>query len=152
ARTGVITAEIPAVAGHRRFRVFHSANLIRDYTEDQLQPAALQQSGDWAEQLGKKQFVSLTEFRARLTAMRLCHPQVDHIYSLRAARIQYVPFQFKPVLRLLRADRSRLLIADDVGVGKTIEAGLILKELSTRQDLGRVLVLCPKSLTVKWRA
>jgi ATP-dependent helicase HepA len=48
------------------------------------------------------------------------------------------------VLRPLRADRPRLLIADGVGVGKTIEAGLILKELSARQQLDRVLVLCPK--------
>jgi superfamily II DNA or RNA helicase len=84
--------------------------------------------------------------------MRLDNPQVDHIYSLRSARIQFIPFQFKPLLRLLRADQPRLLIADDVGVGKTIEAGLILKELSTRQRLDRVLVLCPKALTFKWRA
>src|SRR5207249_4347655 len=68
------------------------------------------------------------------------------------ARIQFIPFQFKPLLRLLRSDRPRLLIADDVGVGKTIEAGLILKELTTRQRLDRVLVMCPKALTVKWRA
>jgi hypothetical protein len=96
--------------------------------------------------------VDPVEFRARLTATRLDNPQTDHLYSLRSARIQFIPFQFKPILRLLRADRPRLLIADDVGVGKTIEAGLILKELSTRQNLQNVLVLCPKALTIKWRA
>ena len=84
--------------------------------------------------------------------MRLDNPQVDHIYSLRSARIQFIPFQFKPLLRLLRSEHPRLLVADDVGVGKTIEAGLILKELCTRRRLDRVLVLCPKALTVKWRA
>jgi ATP-dependent helicase HepA len=53
---------------------------------------------------------------------------------------------------LLRADRPRLLIADEVGVGKTIEAGLILKELQARQRLENVLIVCPKTLVTKWRA
>ena len=53
---------------------------------------------------------------------------------------------------MLRADRPRLLIADEVGVGKTIEAGLILKELQARQRLENVLIVCPKALVTKWRA
>jgi len=126
--------------------------LIRDYSEDQLQRQAVAPGGAWAEGLADRRFVNPREFQSRLTAVRLHNPQTDHIYSLRAARIQFIPFQFKPLLRLLRADRPRLLIADDVGVGKTIEAGLILKELSTRQQLDRILVLCPKALTTKWRA
>ena len=44
------------------------------------------------------------------------------IYSLNSGRIQFVPYQYRPVLKLIRADRPRLLIADEVGVGKTIEA------------------------------
>ena len=57
------------------------------------------------------------------------------------------------MLKLLRADRPRLLIADDVGVGKTIEAGLILKELQARTEIKSVLILCPKPLVAegKWR-
>jgi ATP-dependent helicase HepA len=147
-----VILELPAVSGQRRFRVYHSSGAIRDYFEDQLQLNELSAGGEWADYLLQRNFVDPLEFRARLTAMRLDNPQVDHIYSLRSARIQFIPFQFKPLLRLLRADRPRLLVADDVGVGKTIEAGLILKELSTRQRLDRVLVLCPKALTVKWRA
>ncbi len=85
----------------------------------------------------------------RLTAARLSHPEVDTLY---AARVQHIPFQFKPLLRLLRADQPRLLIADEVGVGKTIAAGLILKELQTRQRLDSVLIVCPKALVPKWRA
>jgi SNF2 family DNA or RNA helicase len=150
-RTGPVILELPAVSGRRRFRVYHSQGVIRDYFEDQLQPHELSTSGEWADRILQRKFVEPLEFRARLTAVRLDNPQVDHIYSLRSARIQFIPFQFKPLLRLLRADRPRLLVADDVGVGKTIEAGLILKELSTRQRLDRVLVLCPKALTVKWR-
>ncbi|MBA3528568.1 MAG: DEAD/DEAH box helicase family protein, partial [Propionibacteriaceae bacterium] len=91
-------------------------------------------------------------FRARLTASRLAHPQTDNLYALYAARIKQIPFQYKPLLRLLRADRPRLLIADEVGVGKTIEAGLILKELQARQRLDNVIIICPKALVTKWRA
>ena len=63
-----------------------------------------------------------------------------------------VPYQYRPVVRLIRADRPRLLIADEVGVGKTIEAGLIVKELRARTDISSVLVICPKALVTerKW--
>ena len=56
------------------------------------------------------------------------------------------------MVRLIQADRPRLLIADEVGVGKTIEAGLILKELQARRELRTVLVICPKPLVAerKW--
>jgi ATP-dependent helicase HepA len=151
-RTGPVIAELPAIGGRRRFRIYHSAASIRDYSEDQLQLQQQSPGGEWADRLLDRRFADPLEFRSRLTAMRLNNPQVDHIYSLRSARIQFIPFQFKPLLRFLRAERPRLLIADDVGVGKTIEAGLILKELSTRQQLDRILVLCPKALTTKWRA
>jgi SNF2 family DNA or RNA helicase len=55
-------------------------------------------------------------------------------------------------LKLVRADRPRLLIADEVGVGKTIEAGLIIKELRARTDIKSILVICPKALVAerKW--
>lgn len=126
--------------------------MTREYAEDQLVGLDPSPADPWGKRLSDGAWVSVESFRARLIAARLTNPQIDHIYALRSARIQFIPFQFKPVLRLLRSDRPRLLIADDVGVGKTIEAGLILKELTTRQRLDRVLVVCPKALTVKWRA
>ncbi len=57
-----------------------------------------------------------------------------------------------PVLKLIQSDHPRLLIADEVGVGKTIEAGLILKELQARREIRSVLVICPKALVSerKW--
>src|SRR5438105_2439723 len=60
-------------------------------------------------------------------------------------------FQLEPVARALRMPRVNLLIADDVGLGKTIEAGLVLQELLLRHRARRVLVLCPSSLQIKWR-
>lgn len=47
--------------------------------------------------------------------------------------------------------RVSLLLADDVGLGKTIEAGLVLTELTARRHVRRVLVVCPASLQMQWR-
>ena len=60
-------------------------------------------------------------------------------------------YQLEPLLRALRMPRVNLLIADDVGLGKTVEAGLILKELLLRRRIRRVLVLVPAALRLQWR-
>ncbi len=52
----------------------------------------------------------------------------------------------------LKLDPVRLLIADDVGIGKTIEAGLIAKELLEQGDVSRLAVLCPPHLAQQWQA
>ena len=65
------------------------------------------------------------------------------------ARIE--EYQLEPVARALAMPRVNLLIADDVGLGKTIEAGLVIQEMLLRHRARRVLVVCPASLTLKWR-
>ena len=97
-------------------------------------------------------WISLTEMRSYLTAYQINNPSSQNLYSLNSARIDFVPYQFRPALKMIHADEPRILIADSVGVGKTIEAGLIIKELEARSDLKRVLVICPKPLVAerKW--
>lgn len=65
--------------------------------------------------------------------------------------IQVDDYQLIPLLKALRMPRVNLLIADDVGLGKTVEAGLILSELLIRRRINRVLILTPASLRVQWR-
>ena len=60
-------------------------------------------------------------------------------------------YQLEPVARALALPRVNLLIADDVGLGKTIEAGLAIQEMLLRHRARRVIVVCPASLTLKWR-
>jgi superfamily II DNA or RNA helicase len=67
------------------------------------------------------------------------------------AGIQIKDYQLEPVAKALRMPRVALLIADDVGLGKTIEAGLVIHEMLLRHRARRVLVVCPASLTLKWR-
>ncbi|WP_344016342.1 DISARM system SNF2-like helicase DrmD [Streptomyces thermospinosisporus] len=61
------------------------------------------------------------------------------------------PYQLEPVSRAVGAPRVNLLLADDVGLGKTIEAGLVVQELLLRGRARRVMVVCPAGLTLKWR-
>jgi superfamily II DNA or RNA helicase len=75
----------------------------------------------------------------------------DVIYSMDVTDTEFHAYQFKPVIKLLASPPQGLLIADEVGLGKTIEAGLIWTELVARFDAYRLLVICPKSLTEKWR-
>ena len=90
-------------------------------------------------------------FARRLTQSKLRDPLRDAIYSFKAARTEFHPYQFKPLLRFLASPRRRLLIADEVGLGKTIEAGYILQEERARTDIRRVLVVCPAALRNKWQ-
>ena len=90
------------------------------------------------------------DFRRTLTHMRLTGRLADVIYSMEATNTDFYSYQFKPVLRFLMSPTNAMLIADEVGLGKTIEAGLIWTELKSRFDYRRLLVLCPAILREKW--
>lgn len=126
-----------------RYQVFHN-NTKNIYYESQLQapPNATLECTP----------LTTAQLQAHLTSVQLLSPSTAHLFSMHSGRVQFVPYQYRPVLKLIRADRPRLLIADEVGVGKTIEAGLIIKELSARMNLNSILVICPKALVAerKW--
>ncbi len=128
-----------------RYSVFISTG-IKEYYASQLQ--AKQGSS------ATLSLTSLPQFYAHLSAIQIQHPGLSTLYSLNAARIDFIPYQFRPVLKFIRSDRPRLLIADGVGVGKTIEAGLILRELQARHDIKSVLIICPRPLVTerKWES
>ena len=140
-----ITGAIVAVTEgypETRYQVFTAAGL-QSYYESQLV------SQDTQEELEK---VDAERFHAGLTASLIRNPTISSLYSLNTAKIDFIPHQFRPVLKFIRSDRPRLLIADGVGVGKTIEAGLILRELQARRNLDSVLIICPRPLVSekKW--
>jgi len=90
-------------------------------------------------------------FSKLMTFNKLKVPLRNTIYAYQSARIELLPYQYRPLLKFLDSDNQRILIADEVGLGKTIEAGLILHELKQRLHLRRVLIVCPAHLTHKWR-
>ncbi|MBA1231448.1 DEAD/DEAH box helicase [Pseudomonas viridiflava] len=64
--------------------------------------------------------------------------------------VQMEEYQLAPVIRAINMPRVRLLLADDVGLGKTIEAGLVMQELIHSHRASRVLIVCPAHLKIKW--
>ncbi|WP_432839071.1 DISARM system SNF2-like helicase DrmD [Dactylosporangium sp. CA-092794] len=60
-------------------------------------------------------------------------------------------YQLEPLRRALGAPRANLLLADDVGLGKTIEAGLVIQELFLRHRARTAIIVCPPSLSLKWQ-
>ncbi|MDO9012002.1 MAG: helicase-related protein [Gallionella sp.] len=139
-----ILSVLPNSGVELRYQVFED-NKLTNYYESQLESIPEIQD--------ERTPIQLAEFDARLTSLLLSSPSSGNLYSLHSGRVRFVPYQYRPVLKLLRSDRPRLLIADDVGVGKTIEAGLILKELQARSEIKSVLIICPKPLVAesKWR-
>ncbi len=135
--------EVVPGSGECRYQVFQN-NTRAVYYESQLQA--------WVEPADERRILTADEVNAHLTSLHLLSPSTANLFSLRSGRITFVPYQYRPVLKLIRADRPRLLIADEVGVGKTIEAGLIIKELRARMELESVLIICPKALVAerKW--
>lgn len=120
--------------------VAHEADLTRfeaDVSPDQL--------------LLKGAFGDKDDFLRLVTFHKLDTPLDNTLYSLQGSRTAFYPHQYKPLLKFLDSPDQRLLIADEVGLGKTIEAGLVLIEQRARQALRRVLVVCPAALCLKWR-
>ncbi|MES4887845.1 helicase-related protein [Streptomyces sp. NPDC096012] len=72
--------------------------------------------------------------------------------SLASVSVDPRPYQLVPLLMALRQDTVRLLIADDVGIGKTVEAGLVAAELLAQGDARGLVVLCSPALAEQWRA
>ena len=140
---GAVVSVTPATP-ENRVGVFVDGN-VQTFYASQLQVET--------ERDDELQDLTCDQFHAYLTALQIRYPGLSNLYSLNAARVDFVPYQYRPVLRFIRSDRPRLLIADSVGVGKTIEAGLILRELQARRDIKSVLIICPRPLVVeqKWQ-
>jgi superfamily II DNA or RNA helicase len=95
---------------------------------------------------------SADDLALTITWTKLTHPLTDTVYSYASSKTLFRPYQFLPVLKLLGSASDRLLIADEVGLGKTIEAGLVWSELEQRTRLDRALVVCPSALVLKWKS
>ena len=96
-------------------------------------------------------FGKVRDLQRLITYEKLNGTLHEVIYSMEAAQIDFYPYQFKPVLKFINSPTERLIIADEVGLGKTIESALIWTEIQARRQAERLLVVCPKTLSEKWR-
>ncbi len=99
-------------------------------------------------------FDSPDELNAFLDAVRWgasSSADVRNIQSPFRSGIDIEDYQLDPVVRAIQMPRVNLLIADDVGLGKTIEAGLVALELIIRHRARKILIVCPSSLQIQWQ-
>ena len=149
---GIITALGPHHAGLQYYEVFWGGN----HGSKTLSEIDLELSGASrkpSENFVGSRFGGYGDFLRLMVQQRLSRsvPLRNNIYAFNASRTRFYPYQFKPLIKFLDSPAHRLLICDEVGLGKTIEAGLILTELRARQTVRTVLVVCPANLTGKWR-
>ena len=101
--------------------------------------------------LDKGRYGRLGDLRRNITFIQLSGKLAGMFYSMDTTNTEFLAYQYKPVLAFLNSPSNGILIADEVGLGKTIEAGLIWTELQARHDdARRLVVVCPAMLREKW--
>ena len=141
-RIGLILGEPVAYGSSYTYQVFFAAEDIQNINEADLERVAS----------ARLQVIPRDDFLRGLLLAKLANPLTDLLYAYEASRTQAEAYQFKPVLKFLDSPSSGILIADEVGLGKTIEAAIIHQELAVREPIRRVLVVCPAGLREKWKS
>ncbi|WP_254832853.1 helicase-related protein [Haloglomus salinum] len=130
--------------------------LLHIHTEDGLEkrPSSMniEKLDTGVDLLGKGEFDSPERFDLRLKAaeLGLAHRQ-DRFVALTGSRIDIEPYQVQAAYEVLNSLDHRYLIGDEVGLGKTIEAAIVIEELIARGRADRVLIVTPAPLTVQWQ-
>jgi superfamily II DNA or RNA helicase len=122
-----------------------------EYTSEKQLEIVQEDAEDALDLFSAGKFGRARDLRGAITHIRLSGRLADLIYSMETTNTDFYPYQFKPVLNFLDSPSGGILIADEVGLGKTIEAGLIWTELRSRYDTRRLMVLCPAMLRDKWK-
>jgi ATP-dependent helicase HepA len=126
-----------------------------DVHEDKLYVRCLDAFADPAEILAAK--CAETQYyadrrRVALRRLRNLRSAAQGLTGLISANIELIPFQAAAVKRVLQDQSLRYLLADEVGLGKTIEAGAIIRQILIDDPRRRVVVLVPESIVKQWRA
>jgi len=149
-RIGILGRETDGPPARQRVLV----NFL-DGTEEFFLPGALEKVEKKApgpyELIKQGRYGRTNDLRGAITYYRLSGKLANLIYSMNSTNTEFLAYQFKPVLQFLDSQTNGILIADEVGLGKTIEAGLIWTELQAREDARRLLVVCPAMLCDKWK-
>ncbi|HYD94749.1 MAG TPA: DISARM system SNF2-like helicase DrmD [Noviherbaspirillum sp.] len=150
AKIGTVTDQTRARASGQQYRVNWNGRLDWHYDEELV--AADAGGDDPLELIREGRYGRVEDLRSLLTHVHLAGRLANVVYAMGLTQTEFYPHQYKPLLTLLDSPVNGLLIADEVGLGKTIEAGLIWTELRARYDMRRLLVVCPAMLREKWRA
>jgi len=145
---GVILAEPRCLNGKYSYRVnLGGRRIIKK--KNHLEPCA--ESNDPGELFIQGSYGDRESCLLYLAYLRANGELSNYVYSFFSSRTRFYVHQFKPLIKLLDSQQGRILLSDEVGLGKTIEAGLVLIEMVARRELERALVVCPAKLRPKWR-
>ncbi len=148
-KAGSVKAEREGARGLRRYAI-----TLDDGSEDELPESdlrALPPRPDLISTLKEGRVGDATNFLLRRSALQLDDERrCDAMGALLASRVMVKPHQVGVVQRVLSARRPRFVLADEVGLGKTIEAGMVFSALRLSGLARRVLVVAPSHLTVQW--
>ncbi len=117
---------------------------VKTVPVDRLQPVP-----DLWERLGNGDFDSPKNFLLKQLSYQF--PLQNSGGELSNSRTQLLPHQILLTHKLINESRRHFLIADEVGLGKTIEAGMLIRELMARKEAERILIICPAGLTKNWQ-
>jgi superfamily II DNA or RNA helicase len=148
-RQGSIATAPREVEGGWSVRVDFDDGARRSTRVDLLEP--LPDRLDALGEIETGRFQGPDSLRRNLLHEKLQGRLSEIMYSMDTSDTNFLAYQFKPILKLLESPTNSLLIADEVGLGKTIEAGLIWTELKAREGARTLLVVCPPHLVTKWR-
>lgn len=145
---GYVTVVHPIKRGKQYYKV-----VVNGIEYDILETQLLQDLNitDPFEKLSRNIYNNSEEFSVSNTVFKIKNGNANNISTLLSSKTIFKPYQYKPLLKFLQSSNHRILVADEVGLGKTIEAGHILSELRARKDLRYALIVCPKSLQSKWQ-
>ncbi|MDR2700686.1 MAG: DEAD/DEAH box helicase [Nitrososphaerota archaeon] len=104
--------------------------------------------------VSSNRYSSYQDFNLNLEALQIKNAgKIDQLIALDAIRTNLVPygFQMQTALQVINEMNTNAILADEVGLGKTIEAGLIVKELILRGEVNSILIVSPKSLLSQWK-
>ena len=148
-RIGTITGNYTPFGKSFRWEVGFSNGEPVYIRESYLEHIAL--NSDMFALFKQGRFNGVRDIRRIIQNIRLNGELTNLFYSMHNASTIFMPHQFKPVMKFIESTTGRLLIADEVGLGKTIEAIYIWKELITRENAKRLLIVCPAQLCQKWK-
>lgn len=149
AKIGTVTDQTRARASGPQYRVNWNGRLDWHYEEELVEADTA--DDDPLELIREGRYGRVDDLRRLLTHVHLAGRLSNVVYAMGLTQTDFYPHQYKPLLTLLDSPVNGLLIADEVGLGKTIEAGLIWTELRARYDMRQLLVVCPAMLREKWR-
>jgi superfamily II DNA or RNA helicase len=148
-RTGYITGKTQPYGESLRWQVGFSETEPVYIRESYLE--LISDEDDMFALFEQGRFNGVLDLRRIIQQIRLDGTLTNLFYSMHNSSTKFMPHQFKPVMKIIESATDRLLIADEVGLGKTIEAIYIWKELLTRENAKRFLIVCPAQLCQKWK-